>query len=184
MSNGQPIGPDVMRWLGRLAATALATAVAAVIVTSLLDRGQWEQAVIGLTTESEWPLHDVHLATTAGQLDDAELVRDVQAGLDLSDPDDTTVALDRQRQDGTGVVVVSARANTSVDAAALANAVAEEMVARVQPDTPVRLVDRADGTSQGASDAAVGASGALVGLMIGLVIWVPPVVGRRRSNEP
>ncbi len=184
MTYGRPTGLAVVRWLGCLAATVVAAAVAAVVVTSLVDRGQWEQAVIGLTSESEWPMHDVHLATVAGQLDDPDLVLGVQAEVGLADSDDISVVLDRQRQAGSGVVIVSAHADNATDAAAMANAVAEEMVERVQPNTPVRLVDRADGNEQTASTSAVLVSGALVGLIIGLIVWTAPVIGRQRSIEP
>lgn len=176
--------PAAMRWLGLVGATVIIAALGAAGATRLLDRGQWEQAVIGLTSESEWPMHDVHLATTAGQLDDPDLVRSVQATLGLADHDDVDVELDHQRQGGSGVLIVSAHADNAVDAAAVANAVAEEMVARVPAGTPVRLVDRADGSERRSSIIAVMASGALVGLLIGLVVWTPPPSGRPRSATP
>lgn len=159
--------------------TAVVFAFGGVIATSVINRGAWEQATIGLTSESEWPLHDVHLATTAGALDDPELVRSIQLDLGLSD--NTVVELDRQRQAGNGVVTVAARASNAVDAAALANAVAEEMVARVRSETPVRLVDRADGTQVRSTNAAIAGSSALIGLLVGLIVWEAP--GRRKLQH-
>ncbi len=184
MSQGQPEASAVTSFLLRLLATVLVAAIGAVIVTNVLDRGRWEQARIGLTEQSEWPMHDVHLATTAGQLDDTALVPGVQAELGLAGRDDIWVELDHQRQDGSGVVVVSGHADKARDAALVANAVAELMVERVQPDTPVRVVDRADGTDRSSSTIAVLAAGSLAGLMIGLVVWPSPESNRRRPTEP
>lgn len=156
-----------------IAVTVVVSSIAAVTVTSLIDRGRWEQAVIGLTAESEWPLHDVHLATAAGQLDDPQFVRDVQREQGLASADDIVVQVDRQRQAGNGTLTISARADSSADAATMANAVAAAVVSSVPADTPIRLVDQADVDPTTASVASIAGSGALVGLLIGIVLWLP-----------
>lgn len=125
-----------------------------------------EQAVIGLTAESEWPFHDVHLSTAAARLGDPTLVTTIQAELGL-DADADAVSLDRERRPGEGVLVVTARAGSGDDAASLANAVAEEMA--TGPDLPLTLVDPADGNAEVVGRASAVGAGALVGLLVGLV---------------
>jgi hypothetical protein len=158
--------------------TALVVAIAAVTVGTVVDRDRYEQAVIGLTPDSEWPFHDVNLATAASQLDDGTLVEEAQRTLGLPvDPADVT--LDGQRQDDSGILRITARAPTPREAAALANAVADAIADAVPPETPVRVVDRADGRNIAASPWAVAGAGAVMGLMLGLVVWS----GRLRSGD-
>jgi len=150
--------------------TALVVAVAAVTVSAIIDRDRYEQAAIGLTQDSEWPFHDVHLASAAGQLDDGSLVEEAQRDLGLPlDPGDVT--LDGQRQEGNGVLRITARAPTSSEAALLANTVADAVVEAVPEDTPVQVIDRADGRSPASSWWTIGGIGAVMGFILGLVIW-------------
>lgn len=150
--------------------TAIVVAVAALAASAVLDRDRYEQSVIGLTQESEWPLHDVHLATAAGQLDDGTLVEAAQQELGFR-LDPTDVTLDGERQDGNGILRVTARAPTPAEAAMLANTVADAIVAEVPPDTPVVVVDRADGTTPAGSPWTIGGAGAAMGFVLGLVFW-------------
>lgn len=175
--------PDVRRsvlsGLPRAAATIVGCvflfAIIAATGTELVGGEVRERATIGLTEESEWPFHDVHLAATASQLDDASLVTDVQAELGLPlDPD--AVSLDRERRTGDGVLVVRADAATGAQAAALVNAVADKMVTGA--NLPVFVADRADGRAQRVGAASALAAGALVGLLVGLV-----AVPRRRVSR-
>jgi hypothetical protein len=162
-------------------ASAVVFAVAALVVSAVLDRDRYEQAVIGLTQASEWPFHDVHLATAAGQLDDGSLVEMAQRELGLPlDPED--VALDGERQDGTGILRITARAPTSSEAALLANTVADAVIDVVPPDTPVQVVDRADGRAPSASRLAIGGAGAAMGFVLGVVLW-PGAVPSRSSGR-
>lgn len=179
MNSRSPISNGYVRWAAAVFVTAVVFALGGIVATNVINRGMWEQATIGLTSESAWPLHDVHLATTAGALDDPGLVASIRLDLELGD--DAWVELDRQRQAGNGVVTVAARASNAADAAALANAVAEEMVARVRPETPVRVVDRADGTQVRSTNKAIAGSGALIGFLVGLVVWEAP--GRRNLQD-
>lgn len=173
--------PSLARAALAVAATMLIGALAAVLVTTAIDRGRWEQAVIGLTSESEWPMHDVHLATAAGQLDDPDLVAGVLSSRGLGD--DVVVSLDRERQSGNGTLTISARASSPDTAAEVANAVAEQVVASVPDDTPIRLVDRAN-ASPTASLTAIAGSGGFVGLLIGLVVWCPPASRIGAARRP
>ena len=150
--------------------TALVVAVASLAVSSTLDRDRYEQAVIGLTQDSEWPKHEIHLATAAGQLDDGSLVETAQRDLALP-IDPAAVTLDGERQDINGILRITARASSPAEAASLANAVAEAMVAAVPPGTPVRVIDRADGHSPADSPWTIGGTGAVMGFVLGLVVW-------------
>ena len=138
----------------------------ALVGTELISGDVREEAVIGLTDESEWPFHDVHMATAASRLDDPSLVTDLQAELGLTvDPDAVSIA--RERKSGDGVLVVWAEAASGAQAAALVNAVADEMVAG--DDLPLFVVDRANGRAEPVGRASALGAGALVGLLIGLV---------------
>lgn len=181
-ATGRSLGSLLQSTAGIAATMALCT-LGAVLATNLIDRGHWEQAVICLTTESEWPFHDVHLATAAGQLDDPSLVAEVRAAQGISADEDIIVELDGRRQSGNGTLTISARADSSATAAVMANAVAEAVLDAVPADTPIRLVDRADEDTVVSTATSVAGSGALVGLLIGIVIWAPLGLATRAPSR-
>jgi hypothetical protein len=168
-------------WSPVVVALTVACAVGAPAAADRLPSGGRTEAVVGLTSESEWPFHDSWMALVAGTLDGGTIVAEAQEQLGI-DPSTSRVETEPNNSSARSTLTVTVTAGSDGEAVALANEVVEQMVVAAGA-APVAVLDRADlPTPPPRRSTAL--AGAFVGLLggVALVPWLDRRFGPVRSS--